>query len=183
MNSDPLYVRYKDKRYDINTNYKVALKCIKVANDQNISELERVLAIEYMLFNALSRDPEEVRYLWDKAEKYLRCGETKAEHEDRTRDMDFDYDYNYIEASFQSDYGMDLSKEDISWYRFMRLLCGLTEDSILSRIRNIRTMDLSDVDPKHRGKVAKAKEELALPKEYSEEEAAAIDAFDAMFGN
>ena len=184
MNSDPLYVRYKDKRYDINTDYKVALKCIQIGNDRSLSETERVLAIEYKLFGVLSRDPEEVRYLWDKAELYLRCGEPKREHEDRTPDMDFDQDYNYIEASFQSDYGIDLSRETMSWYRFYRLLNGMTNKAILSRVREIRTYDLSDIkDPKQRAKMAKAKEDLALipPNQFTDEEAAAIDAFDAMF--
>lgn len=184
MNSDPLYVRYKDKRYDINTDYKVALKCIRIGNDKTLSEIERVLAIEYKLFNVLSKDPEEVRYLWDKAELYLRCGEPKKEHENRMPDMDFDQDYNYIEASFQSDYGIDLSAETMSWYRFSRLLNGLTNKAVLSRVREIRTYDLSEIkDPKQRAKIAKAKAELCLvdPNQYTEDEAAAIDAFDALF--
>lgn len=183
-NSDPLYVRFKDKRYDINTDYKVALKCIQIGNDKSLSETERVLAIEYKLFGVLSRDPDEVRYLWDKVELYLRCGEPKREHEDRKPDMDFEQDYNYIEASFQSDYGIDLSSETMSWYRFYRLLNGMTNKAILSRVREIRTYDLSDIkDPKQRAKMAKAKEDLALipPNQFTDEEAAAIDAFDAMF--
>lgn len=180
-NSDPTYVVYKNHRYEIDTDYKTALRCLELSGDETVSDMERVLGIEYMLFGVLPRDNEEVEYLFNKAKLYLQCGEPEEVHLHRKRDMDFEQDYNFIEASFQSDYDIDLSTTHMSWWRFMRLLSGLTDKSVLSRVRQIRNQDLSEIkDPKYRSELARAKEQLALKEKWTEEEQAMINEFDSL---
>ena len=48
--NNPQYVKIKDKRYKINSDFRVALKCDKVAKDSKIDDTERALAIIYLLF-------------------------------------------------------------------------------------------------------------------------------------
>ena len=46
----PKYAQVEDRIYKINTNFKIAIKCNEIAQDNNINDLERGLAIIYLLF-------------------------------------------------------------------------------------------------------------------------------------
>ena len=82
-----------------------------------------------------------------------------------------------------SDYHIDLSKEDMHFWQYVTLLKGLTETCVLSRVREIRNYDLSEIkDSKLRNKMANAKKEVALPVRRSQEEQAAVDEFESLFG-
>ena len=74
MNSYPKYAQIKNKKYKINTNYKVALQCEKVARSE-VSEEERALAIIYLLFgNKGLQDSENWQEFLKIGMKYLNCG-------------------------------------------------------------------------------------------------------------
>ena len=46
----PEYVKIDNKKYKINTDFRVAIECNEIATDENISDFERALAIIYKLF-------------------------------------------------------------------------------------------------------------------------------------
>ena len=71
------------------------------------------------------------------ADKFLKCGKTTTSVQKSKIDMDFEYDMPYIVASFMSDYGIDLEKTDMHFWKFCELIGGLTEQSILSKINVI----------------------------------------------
>ena len=50
MNNYPEYVEVEDRRYKINTDFRYAIECNKVAEDKNIGDFERALAVIYLLF-------------------------------------------------------------------------------------------------------------------------------------
>ena len=50
MNNYPEYAEINDKKYKINTDFRVAIECQNIATDENISDYERALAIIYKLF-------------------------------------------------------------------------------------------------------------------------------------
>ena len=81
----------------------------------------------------------------------------------KKKDMDFIQDQKYINSSFMSDYHIDLSKTDLHFWQYIELIQGLTEDSSLNRVRNIRNYDLSEIkDEKTKNKIMEAQKELAL---------------------
>lgn len=166
MIDNPKYAKIGDTKYEINTSYKVALKCNEIAMDENISDYEKMLAIIYLLFGDKGfKDRDNHIKLLELAYKYLNCGEDK-DPEPNEPDMDFKQDFRLIMASFKSDYGIDLSKEDLDWYDFYMYLNGLSEDCILNRIRTLRTYDLSKIDDKkERQELAKSKKRFALKKQ------------------
>lgn len=184
---DPRYVTYKGKRYDLNTDYRVALKALKLVNDQQVSGLEKVFGVIYLLFGDVPLETtEDIEFFYEKAKKFLQCGADEEEHEQRKRDLDFEADSGYIEASFQSDYGIDLSScPGMHWWRFYRLICGLTEHTILARIRTIRNYDLNTIkDEKEKQRMREMQRAVALPEEpLTAEEQALDDAFEALFEN
>lgn len=165
----PRYVRVNNKKYKINTSYKIALKCNEIAEDENISDIERALAIIYVLFGEEAlNDKENRNLLLEKAKKYLLCGQEPSK--DGNRDMDFKQDFPYIKASFMSDYHIDLNEKDMHYWEFYELLNGLSNSDIgncciLNRVRNLRNFNLSEIkDVKEREKIRKAKESVALKK-------------------
>lgn len=77
--------------------------------------------------------------------------------------FDFEQDQSYINASFMSDYHIDLEKSDMHWWTYCDLLNGLTEDCVLNRVRYIREFDINEIkDHKERSKMLKAKESVSL---------------------
>lgn len=163
----PEYAEVNGRLYKINTNFKVAIECNEVARDNTIGNFERALAIIYLLFENGLDNPEDYEELLEKAKKFLSCGkELEASGEP---DMDYVEDYDYIWTSMYSDYnGLDIDKEDIHWWKFNKLMNGLSNSEmgnccVLNRIRNLRNYDTKDIkDSKQRQKIEKAKQQVAL---------------------
>ena len=168
--NNPEYVKIGDKKYKINTDFRVAIECNKIAEDKDISNLERTMAIIYKLYGDEGLDaPQDYEKLLELGLKYLSMGK-EIEKSDEEPDMDFEQDMDYIYTSFMSDYNIDISKEKMHWWTFMNLMNGLSNSElgnccVLNRIRNLRNFDVSTIkDSKERQKMAKAKEMVALKK-------------------
>jgi hypothetical protein len=168
----PTKVRIGDKEYPINTDYRVALECDRVARDETIKYPRKELTIIYLLFGDKGLDDEENHCkLLELGQKYLLCGQEPIDERDKEEtDMDFEQDMDYIEASFMSDYNIDLTNTEMHWYKFNNLLNGLSDSEIgncciFNRIRNLRNYDTSQIkDIKEKQKIEKAKERVALKK-------------------
>lgn len=166
MKECPQFVKVNDKKYKINTNYKVALRCDEVIKDNTIKDYEKTLAIIYLLFGKEAlKDRDNRNRLIELAYKYLSCGEEPKGHNSKP-DMSLERDFKLIRASFKSDLGIDLLKEDINWWDFCTYLNGLTEGCILNRVRELRNLDISKIeDAKERQRAQEAKQYWALEKE------------------
>ena len=170
--NNPEYAKIGDKKYKINTDYRVGIECDAISRDTSIGEYERALAIIYKIFGDEGlNDVENHAKLLELAEKYLSCGQKFEEKKNEKRDMDFKYDFNLIKASFRSDYGIILENEKMHWWDFYWLLNGLSNSElgntcILNKIRDIRTRDPKDIpDKKDRDALIEAKRIWALPQE------------------
>lgn len=150
--------------YDIDTNYKTALACFKAINDGNLKDLERAIVVVSLL---LGKDVplEDTQEALQKCAVYLRCGNEENPNIDDI-DMDYFQDEKAIRTSIRQCYHIDLNKEEnVHWWEYNELIEGLTEETLLSKIREIRNWDLSDEkDPKARQRIKKAKEQVALKK-------------------
>lgn len=170
----PEYAKIGDKKYKINTDFRIAIECNDIAQDESINEYERALAIIYKLYGDKGlNDFDNHERLLEIAQKYLSCGKV-IDTSDEEPDMDFDEDMDYIEASFMSDYNIDLTQTKMHWWKFYNLINGLSNSEmgnccVLNRVRNIRTFDTKDIeDPKELAKINKAKEQVALKKHKKE---------------
>ena len=167
----PEYVKVEDKKYKINTNFRVAIECQDIATDESIGDYERALAIVYKLFGEDGINaPQHYEKLLELSIKYLSCGKEVDMKGNEEPDMDFTQDMDYIEASFMSDYNIDLTNIEMHWWKFYNLINGLSNSEmgnccVLNRVRNLRTYDTKDIkDPKELEKIKKAKEQVALKK-------------------
>lgn len=164
----PQYIKVDNKKYKINTDFRVAIECNKIATDETIDDFERALAIIYKLFGEEAlQDTKNLEKFLELARKYLCCGK-ELEDTNEEPDMDYIEDYDYIVASFQSDFGINLDEEQMDWYRFNKLMNGLSNSElgnccVLNRVRNLRNFDTSEIEnPKERRKIEKAKKQVAL---------------------
>lgn len=171
----PKYVKVDGKEYKINTDFRVAVECNRIAEDTSIGDFERVLGIIYTLFGEEGINAyEHYERLLELAIKYLSCGKEVISNNNEKPDMDFVEDMDYIEASFMSDYNIDLSREEMHWWKFYKLINGLSNSEmgnccVLNRIRNLRNFDTKDIkDQKEKERIEKAKKQVALKKNKKE---------------
>lgn len=167
----PKYVKIGEKKYKINTDFRVAIECQEIALDDSIGDFERALAIIYKLFGDDGLDDSNnYEKLLELAQKYLSCGKEVDSKTNEEPDMDFVQDMDYIEASFMSDYNIDLQNTEMHWWKFYNLINGLSNSEmgnccVLNRIRNLRTFDTKDIkDKKELDKINEAKKQVALKK-------------------
>lgn len=176
----PEFAEIDGKQYKINTDFRVALRCFEVIDDESICDEERSLAIIYLLFGFIP--DKNISEFFRIASNFLRCGETQEQQSSKEKDMDFKSDEKYIIASFMSDYHIDLSKENLHWYQYINLIQGLTEHCVLSKVREIRNFDVSDIkDSKQKTKIMKAKESVKLPIKRTKEQLEEIEEFENLF--
>ena len=167
----PKYVNIGEKKYKINTDFRVAIECQEIALDDSIGDFERALAIIYKLFGDDGLDDSNnYEKLLELAQKYLSCGKEIDSKTNEEPDMDFIQDMPYIKASFRSDYNINLDDEEMHWWEFYDLINGLSNSEmgnccVLNRIRNLRTFDTKDIkDQKELAKINEAKKQVALKK-------------------
>lgn len=165
----PQFAEVNGKRYKINTDFRVAIECQEIATDESIGDYERALAIIYKIFGAEGlSDNENHEKLLELATKFLSCGKELDKEQKGEIDMDFVEDMDYIEASFMSDYNIDLANTKMHWWKFFNLINGLSNSDVgnccvLNRVRNLRTYDTKDIkDPKQLEKIKEAQRQVAL---------------------
>ena len=182
----PQYAKVGDRQYKINTSFRTAIRCQEIAQDKTIGDLERALGIICTLFGEEALDnSEDYEKLLELAKKYLSCGK-EIQDTNKKPDMDYIKDMDLIEASFMSDYHIDLTQEDMDWYKFNNLMNGLSNSElgnccILNNIRNLRDFDASSIkDAKERQKIVEAQQYWALDKEevhLTKEQQRSVDEF------
>jgi hypothetical protein len=148
--------------YPINTDYRYALACFRAINDCSITQRERYYAVQTILLGEDVLEEDEP-ILQKKIETYLRCGKEENTSIDEI-DMDYFQDESLIRTSIKQVYhGLDIIKENIHWWEYNELISGLTEDSILNRVRDLRSYDISEeTDEKRRRKIIEAQERVTL---------------------
>ena len=174
MIRNPKYVEANGRQYKINTNFKYAMECDRIAKDETIGDFERALAIIYTLFGDKGLEhQDDYEKLLKMALKYLSCGKEVVNND--KPDMDFIQDYNLIWTSMYSDYnGLDIDKVDIHWWKFVDMMDGLSNSElgnccVLNRIRNLRNFDVSQIkDLNERSKIIKAKKQVELKRNKKE---------------
>ena len=168
--SNPQYVKVDDKLYKINTDFRVALECNNIAEDNSIGEYERALAIIYKLFGEDGLDCENQNKLLELAMKYLLLGRDKNELKNEPHnkyELDFDKCIGLIKASFKFDYKYDpYELEYLHWYDFYNDLESLSTSEfgnccILNRVTSILNQEPKEIkDNKQRQKLIEAQKLL-----------------------
>ena len=186
--NNPQYVKVDNKLYKINTDFRIALECNKIAEDESIGNLERAMAIIYKLFGEDGLDCENQNKLLELGMKYLLLGREEKSLKNDSHDkyeLDFNRCIGLIKASFKFDYKYDpYELEYLHWYDFYNDLESLSTSEfgnccILNRIVSILEQEPKEIkDSKQRQKLIDAqkllkekyckKQEIEMTKEQEE---------------
>ena len=171
--NNPEYVRVGDKKYKINTDFRVAIECNMIAESDDIGDTERPLAIIYKLFGDDGlNNPQDWEKLLELAIKYLCLGK-ELEDANEESDIDLEKDRYYIRSSFIQDYKYNpYDIKYLHWWDFFNDLSNLSNSEfgnccILNRVRNLRNLDISKIkDYKEKDRLIKAKKQVSLTKRH-----------------
>lgn len=95
--------------------------------------------------------------------------------------IDLEIDADYIFAAFMQAYDIDLTEVDMHWHKFTALLSALPAGTVMTDIIGYRGYRGSSKDPEYKEHM-KRKAIWALPQKASEEEQAAMEEFNKLFG-
>lgn len=112
---------------------------------------------EYIFNRLLKLDDNEEEYLVDILGNKFKPPKKEEEDQEDKRSYDFVHDAHFIYSSFLKDYQIDLYEQHnkMHWEVFIALFEGLSDDTKIKKVINIRTRDL----PTGKGS-AKEREEL-----------------------
>lgn len=163
MNS-PNYVKVDDKLYKINTDFRVAIECNKIAQNTKIGDYERAMAIIFKLFGKDGLNCVKIDKLLELGIKYISLLDTNKNDLKTDLKANLDIDISkcegLIRSSFKFDYNYDpYELKYLHWYDFYNDLENLSTSEfgnccILNRVISILNQDASKIkDNKERQKL------------------------------
>ena len=152
----PDSIEYCGKTYPLRTDFKVWLKFHSIVTDKKRTPAEKSTDAILCCFDSkrCKRLPDTVADTMAVLLQFFSaCTKEERGKNIPKSDKVFDFteDAEYIYSSFFQEYGIDLAKSSMHWYRFLALLNGLSENTKLRKIIAWRGVNLSDIkDPKMR---------------------------------
>lgn len=170
----PEGVVIENRFYPVHTDFKNWIKIAEL--------LEKTESIDYMclaeIFSLCYIElPENILEAVGGVKDFFSGGAAESREKrggiDKQRCFSFLKDGWLIYAAFLSQYGIDLLKEELHWYKFLALFKGLRNDHKLFDVIYFRTVKLSDIKDKDKRRyLSRMKSIYALTDTKSEEEKA-----------
>lgn len=177
MERYPGYICVGKSKIKVNTDFRYAIKALTVECSSTIGILEQVSIVtginlhgrlrwwkfRYKKFLKIAiNNPEELAEAFI---DYMCCGRGRKKTS-QNKIIDYDIDYPLIYSAFLHDYGIDLNKEKMHWWRFCDLFNGLHQDNQICQAIMYRSADLSKVkDKEQRKHIAEMKKVYAIEQE------------------
>ncbi|MFT8351299.1 bacteriophage Gp15 family protein [Clostridium saccharoperbutylacetonicum] len=168
----PEYVLIDGAEVKINTDFRFSIRFEQLINDNALDDEEifkRALEIFYPI------SPVNINKAVEKMLWFYRCGKEinnkKKGNSNKEEIFSFDYDGEKICGAFLAQYGIDLTQDNLHWWKFKALFSSLTEEHEISKIISIRAMDLSKIQDKNmKDHYTKLKKICAIPRKKEEVE-------------
>lgn len=150
---------------DIKTDTLTALQCLSMLDNDDIPDSVRIsCVIETILADGEEIPPDLYLDAFSAILDYLKGFPVEGGTKSREPVFSYSQDHAYVVAGFRQAYGMSL--EDIHkthWWEFQALLTGLPEDTRLSQIMRIRSMEIDPkASPAEKLRIQKAKSLLRI---------------------
>lgn len=153
----------------VNPAFDIVLETQKLYLEESLTDYEKAeQALRMLVRNRwnlrLYPPAEKVKLLEEIGKRYI---ETKKRPQIKKNPMpvlDFEEDGDYIYASFMQDYQIDLIDEQgrLPWKKFLYLFNGLSSDTKIKQVMQIRSMEVSQ----YNGKNAKQIQQISELKSY-----------------
>lgn len=183
----PETVEIGGREYEINYDFRTSILFEIMMCDDSLSREEKAENAIH-LYYGYDDIPGDLEAAIEKLIWFYRCGDEKKEESEKRFDgktgkfvevseepadpvYSFDHDAPYIYAAFMQQYGIDITVEDIHWWKFRALFKSLTEDTKFVQIVGYRSIDISSkMSPEQRSFYEKMKRTYALPLPEGEQE-------------
>lgn len=167
--------------YLIRTSFRIGMQiCMCMKDDSYTDEEKFAIAFNLLYGNGV---PQPIETAVQGLEWFISCGNNNGKNSGSSKELFYwDFDSARIFSSFMSTYGIDLTREDMHWFKFIAMIGSLRKDSAFNSAVGVRSYDMHDLKGKARAEMQKMKNELTPEREYTEEEQEAIDKFNAQFG-
>ena len=164
----PQEIEVCGKKYPINTDFKVWIRFEETLFSGNPMDAFTGIILSCMQKNDdLILPPslkETIKALCDFYFCREDSKETKSSCARGKRIYSFSHDAELIYAAFMQQYGIDLTKCSMHWWKFRALFLALSGDLKICSVMKIRSLNLSDVPSGNaRSRLAKLKRIYALP--------------------
>nr|DAV45403.1 MAG TPA: hypothetical protein [Caudoviricetes sp.] len=156
-------------RLSVNPAFNYVLDIQKLYKEDCLTDLEKIdTALEMLVRNSwnlrLLNPKEKAEAMEEIAARFIRTKKRPEIKKNPVPVLDFEEDGDYIYASFMKDYRIDLIDEQgrLPWKKFLYLFNGLSADTKIKQVMQIRQMEL----PRYNGKNAKEIQEINELKSY-----------------
>lgn len=141
-------VMYKGRWYRTRAAYDIVLATQKLYKDEELSDYDKTTQALKMLlcrpFLVKMMVPAyRIGLLEEIFNQQIRTEPHKQAPAAQTRTVDFELDGDFIYAAFMQDYGIDLIEQQgkLHWKKFLALFKGLSDDTRIKQIMQIRSME------------------------------------------
>lgn len=190
---DPLPIEWLEpgtnKVYRVNCDYRIGIQIALVQDDKDLAQHEKTGIILSLMFDDETEErPVPQGKSAEECIRWLMNGwyhDGIGSSEEKRKLIDYDIDQWRIYADFRSIYRIDLATEDMHWWKFCGLLWNMPhkQSSFLQAIEIRRKRKEEAKSDAEKKAIQEAQKIYALEQpgqEYTEEEAAKIDEYDAM---
>ena len=171
----PQEIEVCGKKYPINTDFRVWIRFEEILTSAKPEE-----AITYIILSCIKKEgaaklPPSLKETLKAICDFYFCREDVKSKDTscaRTKRLySFSHDADLIYAAFIQQYGIDLTKCNMHWWKFRALFSALSGDLKICSVMKIRSASLSEMPSGNaRNKLAKLKRIFALPDLRSGEE-------------
>ena len=167
--------------YLIRSSFRIGLQICMCFEDVDYTDEEKLIIALNLLYG--KGIPTDIDAAVKGLSWFMSCGVDKKENSTDNKTLFYwDFDSSRIFSSFKQTYNIDLSCEDLHWFKFISMIGSLDKDSAFNKAIEIRSFDMKDLKGKARTDMQKMKQTLTPPVVYSEEEQKKIDEFNAILG-
>ena len=157
----PDQIQVGDTVYDINADYRVILRIIRIQQQDDVMLMARNRRCLELFYKDGFPADDPMMYMWMFVR---RCKSSEEDDRDNgSQTMCYYRDADVIMSSFRAQYGIDLnSQEFMHWYEFLMLVDGLGEDTPLMRRIHLRQMSTKGYEGQELLDLLAAKKRVAL---------------------
>lgn len=161
----PGHIIIDGKPHKIRTGFRYWIQISRLFDDESLSDWAKLST----LYELADLEPTESPLSDVKALGVFLCHGEEPKGTGGARTFDFDFDSGRIIASFQQQYGLDLTDPELKlhWWHFLDLFSGLGDGTPIINAINVREMELpagNDADTrKRRQQINEAKRRLRIP--------------------
>ena len=162
FNGYPDSVSVCGTKHTVNTDFRIMCRFEIAIQKSDTAEITSAVS-DFFIGNI----PADINAAVNAVLEFYLCGKQaedgKASGKNGKRCYDYNEDWKYFIAAFRQQYSIDLNTALLHWWEFSALFSGLTDDTELIKIMQIRCTDLKGIsDKKERERIKKLQERYAL---------------------